>query len=808
MISHFFKTTFRFLFKNKTFTFINVFGLAIGTLCCLYIVLYVADQYSYDKYYKDTGRIYRITATITLTGSTENMATISPPAAPAMKNDFSEVEQYARIVTTIGEKEHLVRYKETSFYENKMIYADSTFFDILNFHFIKGNPQKALDAPYSVVLMKPMADKLFGHKDPLGKMLQIDDTNGKHDYTVTGVIDESLGKSSVDANFFVSMSSGGLGEFVKQDNTWSGNNFTISFVKLSAAANAAALEKKLPAFLSEHGQDQLNELGMKKVLHLQPVTAIHTTPGLEAEMSKTVSASFLKLLLLIAGLIQVIACINFMNLSTARASKRAKEVGVRKVVGAGRKELVRQFLGESFLLTAIAVLLALPLLYLLLPFLNRITGSAITLALFKDMRLWLALVGIILATGIIAGSYPAFYLSAFRTIKVIKGNFRSHLSAAGLRRSMVVFQFVISIILISSVVVIVAQMNFIKNKDLGFDQHQKLIFTFYTQDALHQAPVFVNDLKQLPDVKAVSRANNYPGEFVFNDASMYAAGGNAYTAQDIHFAVTDENYVDALGIKIKYGRNFRKNDAGKAIVNETTIKKLGLDPDKAIGAFLYSPHGTDSTRFKVQIAGVMKDYNYNSLRDEIAPFMLLYSSDETNMAHIIASADSKDYTHLMHEITMLWNKDFAGTPFTCSFLDESVQKQYETEITMSHIINSFTWIAILISCLGLFGLTAFSAEQRKKEIGIRKTLGASMPNIMGLLSKEFIKLVMVAVIIAIPLSWWIMNRWLQHFSYRISMHWWIFLIAGISAIIIALITVSFQAIRAAKANPVESLRTE
>lgn len=808
MFRNYFKTTFRFLLKSKTFTFINIVGLTIGTLCCLYIVLYVVDQYSYDKYYKDADRIYRVIPTLTLTGNTENLATISPPVAPAMKNDFGEVEQYARIVNTVGTKEHLLRYKETSFYENNMIYADSTFFDILDFHFIKGDGNSALAAPYSVVLMKPVADKLFGHTDPMGKLVQIEDTYGSHDYKVTGVIDESLGRSSIEANLFISMNSGGIGEMVRNDDTWSGNNFTFSFVKLAPNANAAALEKKLPAFLSKHGQDQLDELGMKKTLHLQPITSLHTTTGLKAELGKTISPSFLKLLLLIAVLIQLIACINFMNLSTARSSRRAKEVGVRKVLGAGKGELIRQFLGESFVLTFIAVLLALPLLFLLLPFFNRITGASITLSAFGDFRLWISPAGLIIITGLLSGSYPAFYLSAFRAVKVIKGNFTSHLSATGLRRSMVVFQFVISITLISAIIVIFTQMNYIKNKNLGFDKNQKLVFTFYTQDALSRSGVFVNDLKQLPGIKEVSRANNYPGEFVFNDASMHAAGGNAYTAQDIHYVLADENYRAALGIKMEYGRDFRKNDIGKAIVNETTIKKLGLDPEKALGAFLYSSHGTDSSRFKVQIAGIMKDYNYNSLRDVIDPFMLVYNNDQADMQHIIASADSKNYESLMNKIEVLWNKDLTGTPFTCSFLDDTIQKQYKSETTMSRIINSFTLIAIFISCLGLLGLTAFSAEQRTKEIGIRKTLGASVFNIMELLSKDFIKLVIIALMLAVPFSWWIMNKWLQHFSYRISIQWWIFAAAGLLAVCIAILTVSLQAVKAARANPVKSLREE
>jgi len=807
MLKNYFKTAWRFLLKNKTFSFINIIGLAVGTLCCLYILLYVKDQYSYDKHEKNANDIYRITTTLASKGDKHTMATASPPIAMAMKNDFAEVQQFTRAVGAISAKQHLLRYKENSFYEKKVLFVDSTFFDVFTYHFISGSEQKALSQPYSIVLLKSTAEKLFGKEEPVGKIIEIDNIYGKHDFTITGVVDESVGKSHIQANLFISMSSGGIGEYVQQSTAWAGNNFVSSYVKLRPATDAASLEKKLPAFLNKYGQQQLKELGMEKQLHLQPISSIHTTTDYEAEQTKTVSPSFLYILLLIAILIQVIACINFMNLSTARASKRAKEVGVRKVIGAERKDLIKQFMSESFSLSLAGVLIALPLLLLALPYLNQITQTVIQSSFLLDYTTWLMLVSVVVVTGIVAGSYPAFYLSAFEAIKVIKGNFSNNVSAAGIRRSLVVFQFVLSITLIAGIIVIYSQLDFIQNKDLGFDKNQKLIFSFYTQDTKGKMVLFANDLTQLAEVKAVSKSNNYLSQFVFNDHGVYLEGGNMPNAIDAQNITTDENFSKANGIKIISGRDFRLNDSGKVLVNETLIKRLGLQPEKAPGTRLYTQYAPDPVSY-VEIAGVMKDFNYNSLHTEVRPFMLVYNGNESQFSSLTVAVNSNNYKDILARIEAIWHKDLPAVPFEYSFLDDEVQKQYETEITLARIINSFTFMAILISCLGLFGLATFSAEQRKKEIGIRKVLGASVSGIVQLLSKDFLKLVVVSFVIATPIAWWAMSKWLQAFVYRIDVSWWMLALAGLMAVAIALVTVSSQAIKAAISNPVKNLRTE
>lgn len=801
------KTSIRFLLKNKTYSFINIFGLALGTLCCIYIILYVTDQYSYDKQQPGARNIYRVVSELSLSGDVHHSATTSPPILPTMRKDFGEVEQFVRLAPSLGVRKHLLHFKERSLYEENALYVDSTFFDMFRYHFIFGNPANALKEPYSVVLMEPLSNRLFGNEEPLGKTITIENGYGKHDFKVLGVIDERLGKTVVKANFFMTMHSGGIGEYTAMTDAWAGNNYTSSFVKLRKDADPAAFEKKLPAFLNKYGGEQMKSMGMLKQLHMQPLLDIHTTGRYEHEPVKTVSSTFLNIMILIAVLIQIIACINFMNLSTARASKRAKEVGVRKVIGAARYALIKQFLAESMFLSLLGVLIALPLLILAMPYLNHITKADVHLTLLRDFRLWIFLVILVFLTGFLAGSYPAFYLSAFQAIKIIKGNFSSQISAAGIRRSLVVFQFVLSIVLITSIIIIYSQLNYIKNKDLGFDKKQKLILSFYTDDAKGKMTALVNELHELSEVQGVTMSNYYLGEFVERDHGVYPPGGNMKTSIDAQNISADKYFVKVNGIQLISGRDFQLYDSGKVLINETLCRRLGLKPDSAPGTLIYSEYKPDPM-ITMQIVGVMKDFNYSSLHSEIKPLELDYEQNKSSFSKMIVSVNSNNYKSLLSKIESSWHKNLPTVPFEYQFLDEEVQKQYESEETLGYIINSFTMIAILISSLGLFGLASFSAEQRSKEIGIRKVLGSSVAGIVKLLSRDFLKLVIVSFVIAIPIAWWAMNKWLQEFNYRVNITWWMFALAGLIAILIALFTVSFQAIKAAVANPTRSLKSE
>jgi len=803
MFKNYLKTSLRFLAKNKGFSFINIIGLSIGTFCCLYILLYVRDQFSYDRYFSHSRDMYRVVSQVgeTRSGSPRIQATSTPPLAPALAADFPEMLTSTRIAPTLGSDQHLLEHDGKEVYEKEAYLVDPNFFELFDFHFSAGSADHALKAPMSIVLSKEVADKLFGTEDPLGKHVFVSDGYGDNYLMVSGVVDESVGKSSIQAGLFIRMDPGSF-DFLA-DSNWVEHNFIYTFVQLKPGVEAGELEQKLPALLAKHTGAQSAKASVDNELHLQPIRDIHSTGGYEGEMGKTVSRFFLDILMGIAILIQMIACINFMNLSTARASKRAKEVGVRKIIGADKKGLVLQFLVESFLLSLLAVLIALPLLSFLLPWLNQLTGAEIQRSLFVDPAVWLLLAVIAILTGILAGSYPAFYLSAFQAPKVIKGDFAGQASVAGLRRSLVVFQFVLSIVLISSIVIIRQQMDFIQSRNLGFSQNEQIVFNFYTWGAKRCAVYFALGLRQLPEVSEVSQTENYLGAFHYEDEHVYVPGVNAGTAVALQALSTDEHFLRTMGIPLVSGRDFQFLDTGAVMINQTLADRLGLDMAKAPGTTIFAEGGR-----KYVIAGVMKDFNYQSLHDFISPFMLIYKNNRFDFSYLIVKASSSRYSSLLRNMERLWKQRVFMAPFEYSFLSDDIRKLYEPEFIMSRIINSFTVMAVIISCLGLFGLAAFNAEQRTKEIGIRKIMGASISRIVQLLSTDFLRLICLAFLLAIPITWLIMTRWLAVFAYHIGIRWWMFALSGGVAIIAAMIIVSFQAFKAAVVNPVISLRAD
>ena len=803
MFKNYWRTALRGLARNKTFSAINIFGLTLGTLCCLYIVLYVTDQYSYDLQHHRVTDIYRVDTHIKGAGGEGDRGSVTGSVAPLLKQDFPEIEQFTRVVPFLGVDKHFIRYKKKVLTEKDAVYVDSTFFDVFNFHFVQGDARTAMMEPYSVVLLKSVADRLFGNEDPVGKTITVENVYFKTDYVVKAVIDESLGKSHIHAGLFLAMNSGGMGEYVLHTTNWVANGYISAYVRLRPRADIALLTKKFPAFVQKYGGDQLKAVGAKNRLFLQPVSGIHTTTGI-GQLTTPVSPLFLHILLSIAILIQLIACINFMNLSTARAIHRAKEVGVRKVIGARRRQLLQQFLGESLLLSFVGFVLALPLLLLALPALNRLTDADIPWTFLLQARVWVILVGLIFGTGLVAGSYPAFYLSAFQAIRVLKGNFTNSISAIGLRRGLVVFQFVLSIVLIIGIIVIYSQLNYIRNKDLGFDKDQRLVLSFQTQDAVNRVPALLADLRSLAGVKEACNSSAYLGGPGFFSNDFWLKGQRSEQGVNTAFLISDENFVPANGIRLVSGRNFRPTDSSRVLINETYARRLGLNPQTAPGVRLF-----DSQSREAEIVGIMKDFNYSKLDSKPGNFMIWMLKPRLDIwPVVIAHTETSDYKGFLDRIEALWRKDVPGTPFTYAFMDEEVQKQYKAEITMSRIIRSFTLMAMVISCLGLFGLAAFSAEQRKKEIGIRKVLGAGVPGLTRLLWMEFLRLVLVAFLIAAPIAGWAMSRWLNEFAYRISLQWWIFALAGTIAGAIALLTVGYQALKAAVANPVEALKSQ
>jgi len=805
MFRNYLRTALRVLARNKTFSAINIFGLTLGTLCCLYIVLYVTDQYSFDRQHHRAQDIYRIGTHIKGAGGEGDRATVTGSVAPLLKQDFHEIEQFTRVVPFLGVDKHFIHFKDKVLAEKEAVYADSTFFDVFDFHFVQGDRRTALMEPYSVVLLQSVADRLFGRQEAIGKAITIENVYFKTDYVVKGVIDESLGKSHIHAGMFLAMNSGFMGDYVLHTTNWVSNGYISAYVRLRPHTDTARLAGKFPAFVQKYGGDQLKAVGAENRLFLQPLSTLHTTTGIGGPQFTTpVSPLFLRILLSIAILIQLIACINFMNLSTARAIRRAKEVGVRKVIGARRGQLLQQFLGESLLLSFVGFALALPLLILALPALDRLTDADIPWTFLLQGKVWLILAGLIFGTGFVAGSYPAFYLSAFQAIRVLKGDFASAISAIGLRRGLVVFQFVLSIVLIIGIIVIYSQLNYIRNQDLGFDKDQRLVLNFQTQDAVDRVPAFLADLRNLAGVKDACNSSAYldgPG-FFSND--FWLKGQRSEQGLNTAFLISDEHFVPANGIRLISGRNFRSTDSSRVLINETYARRLGLNPQTALGVRLF-----DSQSREAEIVGVMKDFNYGKLDAKPGSFLIWMMKPRWEIwPVVVAHTETPDYPTLLGKIEALWHKDVPGSPFAYSFMDEEVQKQYKAELTMSGIIRSFTLMAIAISCLGLFGLAAFSAEQRKKEIGIRKVLGAGVPGLTRLLSIEFLRLVFIAFLIAAPIGGWVMSRWLHEFAYRISLQWYIFVLAGGIAGAVALLTVGYQAVKAAVANPVESIKSQ
>ncbi|HTE27223.1 ABC transporter permease [Flavitalea sp.] len=807
MLKNYLKTTFRFLQRNKTFSIINIVGLSIGTLCCLYILLYVREQYQFDKHHNNTADIFRVGSELKKTseGVQSFRSSVVAPIAPLLKKDFGEILQYTRVVPMLGIEKHLFRYKDKAVFEKDAIYVDSIFFDMFSYHFVYGKKETALLEPYSIVLLQSVSEKIFGKEDPVGKTITMENVNGKREFAVKGVVDESLGKSHLKADVFITMNSGDIGEYVLYTDSWIRNGYIDTYIKLRPGTLVASLEKKFPAFVNRYAAQQLKTTGTEQRLFLQPLTAIHTDNQLEGyKYSNPVSSTFLTILSVIAILIQAIACINFMNLSTARASKRAKEVGVRKVIGAEKTQLVHQFLSESFLITVLSVFVAIPLLVILLPFLNNITEANISLSHLADPMVLLLLTAIIIVTGLVAGSYPAFYLSAFSAIKVIKGNFSNHVSATGIRKTLVVFQFVLSITLIIGIIIIYSQLNYLKNKDLGFKKEQRLIFNFNTDAGKGHIPAFMDDMRKISGVATVSNASKYLGSPLFFSNGFFLKGEKDADSRMTDFVISDEYFVRANGIKLISGRDFLPTDSAKVLINESMMKKLNLNPQTAPGTLLY-----DNQDRVEEIVGVMNDFNYSSLHKEVSNFLVWMRQPKDNIwSTVIASTNTVNYKDLLSTIEAAWKKNIPEEPFSYSFLDQKVQQQYESEISLSRIINLFTVIAILISCLGLFGLAAFSAQQRSKEIGVRKVLGASVTSIARLLSMEFLKLVAIAFVISAPLAWIASNKWLEGFAYKVDISWLMFAIAALVAMAIAVVTVSFQAVRAGMINPVDSLKTE
>jgi putative ABC transport system permease protein len=811
MFKNYIKTAFRSLYKNKGFTAINILGLALGLATCLLIVFYVVDELSYDRYNTKADRIYRVNEDLKLGENKVQYAVAMPPLAKTLKAEYPYVEDATRIKragTTHVKKGSI------NIVENNVAFADASIFNVFTLPMISGDPKTALLDPSTVVITESIAKKYFNTTNVVGKFILFND---HENFKVTGVIKDIPKQSHFNFDFLVSLES----YPDSRSNEWLRSDYN-TYVLLKNAKDHEKLAASFPALLQKFSGSQMqSELGMSVAqfekggsyfrMNLTALTDIHLKSNLSGELGPNSTTQYVYIFSAIALFILLIACVNFMNLSTARSSNRSREVGVRKVLGSSRKYLIFQFLAESILVTLVATVIAIIAAATLLPFFNQLSGKEITLTV--DSLKWLvpSLLAVVLVVGSLAGSYPAFFLSAFQPIDVLKGKLSAGFKGGGLRSFLVVFQFFVSILLIIGTLVIRNQLNFIQTKNLGYNRNQVLIVK-NSGELNQQAKVFKQELANLPGVKNTTMTGFLPTNGWRNTRIYYKDA--TYDQKKSLFPQSweiDADYIPTMDMKMAAGRNFSKemqSDSSAIIINEAAAKFLGFaDPvNKTVYQSLGGDRKGGAPNVKeCHIVGVVKDFHFNSLREKIEPMVLTYGQNPGALAIRVSPSN---ISNLMAQIKGKWNQLSPNVQIDYSFMDQDFDASYRSEQRIGQIFVIFTSLAIIIACLGLFGLAAYAAEQRTKEIGIRKVLGADVSVIVAMLSKDFIKLVCIAIVIATPFAWYVMNKWLQDFAYRTTIQWWVIASAGAGALVIAFITISFQSIKAALANPVKSLRSE
>lgn len=800
MLRNYFKIAIRTLVKNKKLSLINIFGLAVGMACTLLIFLFVQDELSYDRFHKDANSIYRVVKDfINDDGSRIPDATTPAPLAAAMQREIPEVVTVTRVHPNWGGNT-IVEYGDKKISEEKLWRVDSSFFDVFTFRFLKGDPKTALSDVNSIILTEKMVERYFGKEDPIGKVLKL---NQREDVTVTAVIEDVPPQSHIHFDFLLSFR-----RLPREIETnWGGYNY-YTYAKVKPGTDVAAFEKKIQGVYERNQEERYSEF------YTQPLTRIHLDSKLKWELEPNGDRMYVYVFMLIGVFILLIASINYINLSTAKSSLRAKETGIRKVSGAQRTSLVFQFLLESVIISFISAVIAIAIAFALLPIVNELTQKQLVL----DDNL-LALFYLLMITGLIgliAGLFPALYLSSFRPVVVLKGLKLNETGALNLRKALVVLQFTISIALIIGVLIIAQQMNFIQSARLGFDKDQVVVIRNARNLAPAERAVFINELRQLPRVAKVATSNSILGRG-FSTTRLTARGSDQ--EQQLNFASVGYEYLDAVGIEIIEGRGFSPDfpadslnngtsggslnqSLGSIIINERAVKEFGLGTPAVGKQLIWSADG--DTTYYLSVIGVARDFHFTSLRNEIKPFGFIVTPRNVN--NFTVKLAGGDVSASLSMIENLWKKHFADVPYEYTFLDETFANMYVAEMRFQKVFIILVILGIIISCLGLFALATFSAEQRVKEIGIRKVLGASISHIVGLLSRDFLKLVVVAIVLATPIAAWAMGLWLEGFAYHTEIRWWVFVLASVLALAIAFLTISSQAIRAAIADPAKTLR--
>ncbi|MGB2908839.1 MAG: ABC transporter permease [Candidatus Aminicenantaceae bacterium] len=797
MINSYLKIAFRNMRRHKAYSLINITGLAVGMACCLIIFLYVRDELSYDLMHEKADRIYRLVDSFDVEGDLSRyFALSSAPFAPALKRDFPYVEDAVRFM--LGRR-RMVTYGDMKLYEDGLIFADASLFNIFTIPLIMGEPDTALEAPNALVISERIADKYFGREEPLNKTLKINE----QEFLVTGIMREMPRNSHFHADMFASMKTLEQIPSVQERyfQSWARHEF-YTYLLLREGYSGKKLEEQLPGFIEKYAAQQIQTiLGGTLSSRLQPLKSIHLHSNLQHEISPNSDIKYVTIFSVIAVFILLIACVNFMNLATARSAGRAKEVGLRKVVGANRHQIIVQFLGEALLFTFIAVLISLILLVLALPAFNTLTGKSLDLENLRSLALLGLVIFILFFVGISSGSYPAFIISRYQPAAVLRRTERTGSGRSLLRKGLVIFQFSISITLIVATAVVLDQLDFLRNRKLGFDKEHVVVVPIQDNSLRKNYEAVKADLMQNPDIVSATITIGVPGGIVAGDAIQLVTdeGNKTLTVRMIY---TDHDYIKTMGMEIVQGRDFSREmstDIDQAfIINEAAVRTLQLE----------EPLNTRFEWDKKQgrVIGVVKDFQFQSLKEEINPLVIHIWTSNTYVFALRIRSD--DIPSSLAYIENKWKELDPGHPFEYSFLDETFDQIYRSEEKLGQIFTVFSALAICIASLGLFGLALFMAQQRTKEIGIRKVLGASIGKIFLLLSREFALLVLIANLVAWPFAYVLMRHWLQNFAYRVSIQPWIFLSSAAAALFIALLTISFQVLKAAFADPVDSLRYE
>ena len=813
MFRNYLTTAFRNIFKRKGYSFLNIFGLTIGMSCCLLIFHHVSYERSYDDFVPDSKNVVRLRLDNYQKGKLAwQSATVYPAIAPHLKKDYAEVEDFCRIIDA-----NLLLSTETNtlkFNENKGYYAEPSFLSMFDVKLTEGNRKQVLDGPDKMIISESMAKKYFGSEEPVGKKLIQKDQSQTQAYEITGVFKDYPANSHLDIEYLVSWST--FRKYLQEQGDTS-NALETSFgwydfyayLKLKPGTDWKQFEKRMPAFCDRYinSQQWYKKNNNKAELYLMPVTDLYLYSNYNQEAEVNGNGQAVKFLFLIAIFIIGIAWINYINLATARSAERAREVGMRKVLGAARSNLIRQFMMESFLINLVALLLSIGIFRFLVPsfdqFVGRDSYTDFTLTPFY----WKLFFALFVFGTILSGIYPAFVLASFRPIIVLKGVFKNSAGGITLRKGLIVTQFVISVVLIAGTIIVYQQLRFMRNQQLGVNIDQTLVLKGANSltDSLYEGSFqpFKTELLSQPYIKSVTASSNVMGREIYWTSGTKRVDDQNATSVTLYYMGIDYDFIPSYEMKILAGRNFSKDfktDDRAVLLNQKAVELMGYkNVNEAIG-------GKVARRDTLTVVGVVADYHHQGLQKVIDPMIFLLYPNIRGFYSLKVQTANMPQT--VAAINKTWDKYFPADPMEYSFLDETFSQQYKSDQLFGKVFGIFAFLAILIACFGLLGLSAYNVLQRTKEVGIRKVLGASVQNILFLLSTDFLKLIIIALLIAVPVGWWVMHSWLQDFAYRISIHWWVFIIAAAIAVLIAFFTISSQAIKAALTNPVKSLRTE